>query len=107
MWAGMGLNYYRLRQIDFNGIGTLGNLVSVEWSPTQFNVFPNPISDIFEIKSDADWDKVVVRNAQGQIVRTFLSTEKTTLVGLESGVYWLEIFESPEVFPETIRVILR
>ncbi len=89
----VGNNYYRLRQIDQNGNATLTNVTVVRWESTTFTVFPNPISDVFEIKSDSKWEYALIRNAQGQVVRSFVSGEKTALNGVPSGMYWLEIFE--------------
>ena len=71
----------------------------------QFSVFPNPISDVFEIKGEAKWDRAVLRNILGQVVREYSIAEKTSLAGLESGIYWLEIFVASDVPPTLLQII--
>jgi len=68
-------------------------------------VFPNPAADFFEIKGDSKWERALLRNILGQVVREYSSAEKTSLAGLESGTYWLEIFVASDVPSKLLQVI--
>jgi parallel beta-helix repeat protein len=100
-----GYNYYRLQQVDFDEKFSLSNIVKVDWTSFNINVFPNPAADIFEIRPDFGWERALLRNALGQVVKTFYSAEKTTLDGLPYGVYSLEIFEANNEIPVVVRLI--
>lgn len=100
-----GYNYYRLQQVDFDEKFSLSNLVKVDWASFNINVFPNPTADIFEIRTDFGWERALLRNTLGQVVKTFYSAEKTTLDGLPHGVYSLEIFEANNEVPVVVRLI--
>ncbi len=98
-------NYYRLRQIDRDGKAALSNVVAVSWKPTTISIFPNPVTDIFTVKSEMDWERSVLKNALGQTVRTFSFSETMTLTGLASGTYSLEIFAEKSETPTVLRVV--
>ena len=68
-------------------------------------VFPNPVFDDFEIKSDVKWENALLRNTLGQVVRQFSASEKTRLSGLEQGVYFLEIFRSSKESLRILRIV--
>jgi len=101
----LGKNYYRLRQVDFDEKSAISNIVSVDWKSFETSVFPNPATGVFEIKSDFDWERALLRNALGQVVRTFSFAEKTTLDGLPFGIYSLEIFEANSGVPVVLPLI--
>ncbi len=49
-----GINYYRLKQTDIDGHFTYSNIVALDFSknvPEKFSVYPNPVTDIINIKS--------------------------------------------------------
>jgi len=100
-----GKNYYRLRQVDFDEKSALSNIVALDWKSFEINVFPNPATGIFEIKSDFVWERALLRNALGQVVQTFSYAENTTLDGLPDGVYSLEIFEVNNGVPVVLPLI--
>jgi hypothetical protein len=59
----------------------------------KYSLFPNPTDGPFYVKN-ADGELVVferleIRNALGQIVRTFGATQNPSLSGLPSGLYWV------------------
>ncbi len=100
----VGANYYRLKQVDFDGASALSNVVVVKWQPAILDIYPNPASDVFEIKNAGNWEKAVLKNALGQVVRTFTYAEQTSLNGLKSGMYLLEIFETENALPQTFTI---
>jgi|GEM_PF-3466449 len=63
-----------------------------------FEIFPNPASDRLNIRTAAFIKEatVLLRNAQGQVARTWVISgtgETYPLEGLSSGIYYLEILE--------------
>jgi len=100
-----GTNYYRLRQIDHDGTASLGNIAAVAWRVPELHVFPNPVTDIFEIKSDLAWESAKLRNAMGQVVREFSFSAKNSLAGLPNGVYTIAIFSDKNEPLQILRVM--
>ncbi len=67
------MNYYRLRQVDFNGALHYSEWVSVEFIPAEnyISIFPNPSSGIFGIQFSAYEDQTVlvtVTDVTGRLV---------------------------------------
>lgn len=53
-----GINYYRMKMIDLDGSFELSSIKSLEFSrPTKTEVFPNPATGMFSIRSD-NWEQV-------------------------------------------------
>ena len=100
-----GANYYRLNQIDIDGRSNIGNMVTVKWESTFTGVFPNPTPAHFNVRSTGGWEKMVLKNNLGQVVRTITSGQETTLGGLQSGVYRLEVFEKEGAVPQVFSLI--
>ena len=95
-----GMNYYRLSQVDFDGRSNLSNVVSVKWESTLTGVFPNPTTGPFNVRSTGGWEKLVLKNNLGQVVKTFTAGQETTLGGLQSGMYRLEVYEKEGAVPQ-------
>jgi hypothetical protein len=100
-----GTNYYRLNQIDIDGRSNIGNVATVKWESTLTGVFPNPTPAHFDIRSAGSWEKVVLKNNLGQVVRTITTGQETTLGGLQSGVYRLEVYEKEGAVPQVFSLI--
>jgi hypothetical protein len=92
-----GINYYRLKQTDFDGAFEYSKIVSVEFeSQVQAIVFPNPMIDNLTIRADTQ-DKVNIRifNLFGQIV--YQNTQRIDnqmdidLSMLPAGSYFLQV----------------
>ena len=73
---GSGINYYRLKQVDFDGAFEYHPIVSVDMGPIKeasLQLFPNPSIDKVtvilpsEVEGEAD---LVIYNALGQLVKT-------------------------------------
>jgi hypothetical protein len=100
--------YYRIKQIDQDGIATYSPIVTLKSIETEkFSVkgFPNPVKDHFqlEIQNQNDgWIEIQVRNMQGQlvkkdhlwVVRNQVNQIKLDLEQLEAGYYFWETVEA-------------
>lgn len=100
-----GRNYYRLRQVDLDEQFAFSNMVRADWKSGEISVFPNPATDNFVINAGVGWERAHLRNALGQVVKTFRATDPTTLAGQPVGVYSLEIFEPGAEVPVVVRVV--
>lgn len=98
-----GLNYYRLKQVDFDGSFTYSNTLAVDVSfDSDLKVFPNPLSGNqlrIQFGHDGKQANVIIRDLRGQEVfrDEILSAEEglifrqLNLPELPKGVYLLEV----------------
>jgi len=88
------VNYYRLKQVDFDEKITYSQVVSVNFRPTSTQIFPNPVEDILSIQSkkeNASFILTDVKGAsvmQGQISRF---QQNINIEHLPSGTYFLTV----------------
>lgn len=97
----LGLVYYRLKQVDFNGDTEYSRLVSLDFAGAEFNsgqfsVIPNPIASgtyaIFNVKSAGGTSmrlrqSVIVYNNMNQVVRQYTDVDGFSTEGLAAGIY--------------------
>ncbi len=98
-----GINYYRLRQIDFDGQYELTKVVVIDWAANgkeALLVFPNPVtanvvSLRFPAPRQAAWEIRLI-NALGETVRKRRlegiapSMLEWDITGVPPGTYWLQ-----------------
>jgi len=105
-------NYYRLKQVDYDGTTTYSKMIEVRMEFDQqaaFEVYPNPTQDIInlKIKGNLEYDRTYeVVNAQGTIL---ISGELTaassfqvapiSLGDLPSGMYFVRVQGELEAAP--------
>jgi hypothetical protein len=77
--------------LDLSVFDCLGSGLVEQGMVALFSVSPNPVVDIFEIKSDLPWKKVNLYNELGVKMETFLDNEMKSIQHLPDGVYFLEI----------------
>lgn len=69
-----GVNYYRLKAVDYNGVATLSKVVSVNFSgknDTKIAVYPNPTRDVLRVDvnaTEASTTLVQVSDLMGRVV---------------------------------------
>lgn len=97
-----GTNFYRIKQVDFDGSFSYSNIVPVEMGKPaagKVSVYPNPANGFFEIAISNGWatDQVTVSifDVQGKQVRSWDQTtdaNKRILTNdLTAGVYTLQV----------------
>jgi predicted outer membrane repeat protein len=94
-----GINYYRLKQMDFDGIFEYSNIVNVNYElgikNYELKVFPNPVQNELNIVDGQG--QATIYNLLGQEVRTFnvqTSSFKINTTDLPKGQYILHITQS-------------
>lgn len=68
-----GNNYYRLKQVNFDGKFEYSNLVVIEFQTTKsdFQIYPNPASDYISIDQVKEGELAQIFNAHGQLIEAF------------------------------------
>ncbi len=88
-----GVNYYRLRQVDFNGTYAYSSVEAVELQQSpQVDVFPNPVSDIVYIQGAMDRTyRVGLYDLQGRLLVEDWNAQRLDLSAYRIGAYVLII----------------
>jgi hypothetical protein len=56
------------------------------------SVFPNPVTDVFHVETDATVSEIYLTDQLGKRIKTFRATEKAySMEGLPAGIYFVEI----------------
>ncbi len=103
-----GMNYYRLKQLDFDGKFEYSNIVSVNFESANeqiLQVYPNPFQGELNIVNGEG--QVTIFNVAGQFVGQFRISEKATnlqTVDMPDGVYTLLIQKENRQI-ETVQVV--
>jgi hypothetical protein len=96
----VGLNYYRLKQVDFDGQFTYSKIVSVKMtSKASFEVYPSITSGDLTIKSTdegQDVQEILIFDSMGRLAHSYEVEEsgpytKLNVAGLPNGAYYLKI----------------
>ena len=99
-----GINYYRLKQVDFDGAFEYSNVISVDLLKVDnIQLYPNPTSgqiNVFGLESG----KVRVLNGIGNLVKEVAFYEpEIDISELPSGVYFIQITsDDHKVFAQRI-----
>ncbi len=95
-----GINYYRLKQIDFDGSSSFSEVqaIRIPHSPSDILIYPNPTVDEFFIQSDEHIDEVKIYNSFGVDCTnlTIINSKDPRLFqvisnNLEAGLYIIKI----------------
>jgi hypothetical protein len=92
-----GTNYYRLKQVDFDGQFEYSHIVSLKIKAEKgIQVYPNPFSGDFQIEIISEQDEFPARMYDAtcrQVWQGLLRNglQSLELTGLPTGVFWLEV----------------
>ncbi|MEM6722751.1 MAG: T9SS type A sorting domain-containing protein [Bacteroidota bacterium] len=111
----VGINYYRLKQTDFDGSFSFSEIRSVSFKqdqPFELHVFPNPTTVQLNIRLNASLEQgqILLFNSTGQLVKSQLleanaEQAQLQLNALPGGIYWLSIETGGQHFQEKIIVL--
>lgn len=111
----IGLSYYRLKQIDFDGGFAYSNIKTVQVGrsgDSGISIFPNPIGkDELNVVLSKDFvengSTLRLFSLTGQLLRTeaIISNANTfSLDGLNAGIYLIEVTDGREIWQEKLIV---
>lgn len=97
-----GINYYRLKQVDFDASSTYTPIISVTFNSVpegdeNISIYPNPTKNDVWVSTDKELTKPVtidVYNSIGEKVSSLLMTEKVQKIdfnNLQPGCYFIRI----------------
>jgi hypothetical protein len=91
-----GVNYYRLKQVDFDGQFEYSNIVNIQTiessNPQTINIYPNPVTD--ELTIENGQGTAIIYNAVGQSVQEVnidASKVQLKVSELPQGIYTIHI----------------
>jgi hypothetical protein len=105
-----GINYYRLRQVDFDGTETISKTVSATFDgkgQNKFKVYPTLTQDLVNIELNEEGKtEIAVRDLTGRVILTKntegVSNITLNMGALSSGLYIMSV-RSNEAF-ETVKI---
>jgi|GEM_PF-2594335 len=89
-----GANYYRLRQVDFDGQFSYSNIrQAVFHSNSPLNIYPNPASESLTLQFPAEEAHCTIQDLLGRthFEATVSPNQEIDIEALESGLYILEL----------------
>jgi hypothetical protein len=83
------INYYRLKQVDYNGDFTYSNVISIDninAENSSVQVYPNPSNDIVNIISSTNITEIMIYNMMGELVYSS-ANNNIQFSPLSKGIY--------------------
>jgi hypothetical protein len=117
-----GISYYRLKQVDIDGVYTLSDWTSInrgkKQSSNQIRIYPNPISDNFlhiEASLNASQDvQIKLIDALGKVIhqqKSSITTDNNKVdidvANVLVGVYFVEITDSEGQLLDRIKIVIK
>ncbi len=102
-----GRNYYRIRQVDYDGKWRHSAIISAEFKPhrEKYRLYPNPASDVFKAYPPTDDASVSIFSIDGTLIRVFSEDASFSVAGLMPAVYIVRIETAWAAF--SIRLVVR
>jgi len=67
-----------------------------EINTNNLNIYPNPTSDYFTVKTPFNYSGIQLFNTTGQLIKSFSKAEKYSVVDLPKALYFVQIFNQNE-----------
>lgn len=91
-----GTNFYRIKQVDFDGVGVYSKTVSVyNRTENTVRIYPNPATDFINVELLKGCENLNIYNVYGVCVKSVavkgLGSVRVDLRGLGNGMYWVKV----------------
>jgi hypothetical protein len=104
-----GWNYYRLKQVDFDGTFAYSDVVPIQWNADfeRLSLFPNPSGDHLEISGLVSAAKIIILDIQGKVVRqqAIEQNGRIDISTLNEGIFVVRIFEQASTTSTNLRFV--
>jgi len=98
-----GVNYYRLKQTDFDGEFSFSNIRAVRMESGEISIYPNPTSGLVNIENYSKLKSISITDVNGKLLRTFNSSDgPIDFSGLMNGIYFLRIETATETISKKV-----
>ena len=105
----VGSNYYRLKQIDLDGLFDLSEVrhVNIEQDKEALSIYPNPAHDIVNISGISNPESAYIFDTEGQLVKQYFvdRAARIDLSELERGIYFLRMAGEDHINSETSIIV--
>ena len=105
----IGINYYRLKEIDKDGHFYISPVVTVNFNgPQGFEIYPNPAIGITNISSLRDAIlQVKIFDATGKLIQMLngdgvQKTSQLNVSGLSKGIYFVEVKTTSNIYRQKL-----
>lgn len=107
----VGTNYYRIKQIDYDGTFSYSDIVSARWTAKpRLSIYPNPASEFLLIQGIGDIESTVqveVFNLSGQLlISEAWNQQAISIASLPQGSYAIRIRSGQDILKEE-RIIIQ
>lgn len=105
----IGVNYYRLKQIDLDGAFDFSEVrqAKIEGTREEISMFPNPTHDFVNISGGTNLESAFIYNVEGQLLKqlTIDESARFDLSEFDNGVYFIRVQDGDNNGFEVSRVI--
>ncbi|MCO5235659.1 MAG: T9SS type A sorting domain-containing protein [Chitinophagaceae bacterium] len=91
-----GLNFYRIKQVDIDGVYTYSNTVNVKISSENtITITPNPADNFVMLSGISKAEKILIYNVEGKLMNQWSNingNQRLNIANLRNGIYIIKIF---------------
>ncbi|MBO9700393.1 MAG: T9SS type A sorting domain-containing protein [Sporocytophaga sp.] len=99
--------YYRVKQVDVNGMFMFSSVIQIENNVPQWQIFPNPNNGKFFVRFlSKSFEHMEISDATGKIIQMLDSSSpsEVSIEGVESGIYFARFYTTNSVYVKKIIV---